>query len=167
MTIFVINDYHGFVAGRLQQEIRQTKAIRLLEEEATLNIARTADVLMLRMTDLLKPYALSATQYNVLRILRGAGETGASCKDIGNRMVTRDPDITRLMDRLEKRGLLTRDRAKEDRRFVTHRLTKAGLELVNQLDRPVEDVHQKAMRHMAPERLRELIALLEEVRSGE
>ena len=155
------------MAGRLQQEIRQTKAIRLLEEEATLNIARTADVLMLRMTDLLKPYALSATQYNVLRILRGAGETGASCKDIGSRMVTRDPDITRLMDRLEKRGVVARNRAKEDRRVVTHRLTKAGLELVNQLDRPVEDVHQKAMRHMAPERLRELIALLEEVRSGE
>ena len=167
MTIFVINDYDGFVAGRLQQEIRRTKAIRLLEEEATLNIARTADVLMLRMTDLLKPYAFSATQYNVLRILRGAGETGASCKDIGSRMVTRDPDITRLMDRLEKRGVVARNRAKEDRRVVTHRLTKAGLELVNQLDRPVEDVHQKAMRHMAPERLRELIALLEEVRSGE
>ena len=109
------------MAGRLQQEIRQTKAIRLLEEEATLNIVRTADVLMLRMTDLLKPYALSATQYNVLRILRGAGETGASCKDIGSRMVTRDPDITRLMDRLEKRGVVARDRAKEDRRVVTHR----------------------------------------------
>jgi DNA-binding MarR family transcriptional regulator len=155
------------VAGRLQQEIRQTKAIRLLEEEATLNIARTADVLMLRMVDLLKPYSLSATQYNVLRILRGAGEAGASCKDIGSRMLTRDPDITRLMDRLERRGLVARDRAKEDRRVVTHRLTKAGLELVNQLDRPVEDAHQRAMRHMRPERLRELITLLEEVRSGE
>ena len=73
MTIVVINDYYGFVAGRLQQEIQQTKAIRLLEEEATLNIVRTADVLMLGLMDVLKPYALSATQYNVLRILRGRG----------------------------------------------------------------------------------------------
>jgi DNA-binding MarR family transcriptional regulator len=154
------------VAGKLQQEIRQTKAIRLLEEEATLNIMRTADVLMQTLVDVLKPYSLSATQYNVLRILRGAGETGASCKDVGSRMVTRDPDITRLMDRLEKRGLLTRDRAKEDRRFVTHRLTKAGLELVNEMDRPVESAHRKIMHHMRPEQLRELVALLEEVRSG-
>src|SRR5947209_5201246 len=100
------------MAGKLQQEIRQSKAIRLLEEEATLNIVRTADALVLGLTDLLKPYGLSATQYNVLRILRGAGEDGASCKDVGSRMVTRDPDITRLMDRLEKRGVLTRDRAK-------------------------------------------------------
>lgn len=166
MTIFVDNEYYKSVAGKLQQEIRQTKAIRLLEEEATLNIVRTADVLMLGLMDVLKPYSLSATQYNVLRILRGAGEGGASCKDIGNRMVTRDPDITRLMDRLEKRGVVARDRAKEDRRVVTHRLTKAGLELVNQLDRPIEELHRKAMRGLKPERLRELIGLLEEVRSG-
>jgi MarR family transcriptional regulator, organic hydroperoxide resistance regulator len=167
LTIVVANDYHDFVAGRLQQEIQQKKAIRLLEEEATLNIVRTADVLMLSLMDVLKPFALSATQYNVLRILRGAGEEGASCKDVGNRMVTRDPDITRLMDRLEKRGLLTRDRAKEDRRFVTHKLTKAGLELVNELDRPIEELHRKKMRHMKPQRLLELVELLEEVRSGE
>ena len=154
------------MAGRLQQEIQQTKAIRLLEEETALNIARTADVLMLAFLDVLKPYALSPTQYNVLRILRGAGESGASCKDIGGRLVTRDPDVTRLMDRLEKRGLLTRDRAKEDRRVVAHRLTRAGLDLVNELDRPVEELHRKLMRHMKPERLRELIGLLEELRSG-
>jgi DNA-binding MarR family transcriptional regulator len=166
LTIVVDNDYYGFVAGKLQQELQQTKAIRLLEEEATLNIVRTADVLMQVLMDVLKPLALSGTQYNVLRILRGAGERGASCKEIGNRMVTRDPDITRLMDRLEKRGLLTRDRGKEDRRVVTHRLTRAGLELVNQLDRPVESAHRKALRHVKPERLRELIGLLEEVRSA-
>ena len=166
MTIVVVNDYCGFVAGKLQQEIHQTKAIRLLEEEATLNIVRTADVLMQRLMDVLKPFALSPTQYNVLRILRGAGAAGASCKEVGARMVTRDPDITRLMDRLEKRGLLTRDRAKEDRRFVTHQLTTAGLELVNELDRPIEALHQRTMRHVKPERLRELVALLEEVRSA-
>ena len=151
--------------GKLQKEIHQRKAIRLLEEEATLNIVRTADQLYLLLMDVLKPHALSGTQYNVLRILRGAGIEGASCKDVGSRLVTRDPDITRLMDRLEKRGILTRDRAKEDRRIVTHRLTEAGLELVNQLDRPIEEMHQKAMRRLKPEQLKSLIGLLEELRA--
>ena len=166
MTIVVDNDYYCFVAGKLQQEIHQTKAIRLLEEETTLNIVRTADVLTVALVDVLKTYALSPTQYNVLRILRGAGESGASCKEIGSRLVTRDPDVTRLMDRLEKRGLLTRDRARQDRRVVAHRLTRAGLDLVNEMDRPIEALHRKLLRHMKPERLRELVALLEEVRSG-
>jgi DNA-binding MarR family transcriptional regulator len=150
----------------LEKEIRQTKAIRLLEEEASLNIVRTADVLMAKVTDVLKPYGLSGTQYNVLRILRGAGAAGATCKDVAGRMLTRDPDITRLMDRLEKRGLLTRDRAKEDRRFVTTRLTDAGLDMVNELDGPVEQLHRKQMKHMTADQLRSLIGLLEEVRSG-
>lgn len=166
MTIFVVNDYYRFVAGKLQQEIHQTKAIRSREEEATLNIVRTADVLMLAVTDVLKPYLLSATQYNVLRILRGAGKDPASCKDIGSRLVARDPDITRLMDRLEERALVTRDRAREDRRVVTHRLTRAGLELVNKLDGPVEALHRKLMGHMKAAKLRKLIGLLEEVRAG-
>ena len=165
MTIVVVNKYYEVMAGRLQQEIQQTKAIRLLEEEATLNIVRTADFLMQVLMDVLKPFALSPTQYNVLRILRGAGESGVSCKDVGARLVARDPDITRLMDRLEKRGLLTRDRAKEDRRIVTHRLTRSGLELVNELDHPIEALHRRAMRQVKPERLRELIGLLEEIRS--
>ena len=123
-------------------------------------------MLMLVLADVLKPYLLSATQYNVLRILRGAGEQGASCKDIGSRLVARDPDITRMMDRLEQRGLVIRDRAKEDRRMVTHRLTKAGLELVNELDRPIEALHRQNMRHMKGEKLRELVELLEELRAG-
>ena len=86
--------------------------------------------------------------------------------EIGSRLVARDPDITRLMDRLEQRGLVRRDRAKEDRRVVTHELTRAGLELVNELDRPIEALHQRALRHMKAEKLRELIGLLEEVRAG-
>jgi DNA-binding MarR family transcriptional regulator len=154
------------VAGKLQQEIHQTKAIRLLEEEATLNIVRTADVLMLALGDVLKPHLLSATQYNVLRILRGAGDAGASCKDIGNRLVARDPDITRLMDRLEQRGLVSRDRAKQDRRVVAHRLTVAGLELTNELDRPIEALHRKTLGHMKAGKLRDLVGLLEQVRAG-
>lgn len=152
--------------GKLQKEIRQTKAIRLLEEEASLNIVRTADILMAKVMDVLKPYGLSETQYNVLRILRGAGGAGATCKDVAARMLTRDPDITRLMDRLENRGLLTRDRAKEDRRFVTTRLTPSGLDMLNQLDGPIEEMHRKQMAHMTAAQLRSLVGLLEEVRSG-
>ena len=166
MTIFVVNDYYRFVTGKLQQEIHQTKAIRLLEEEAALNVVRTADVLMLAVGEALKPHLLSATQYNVLRILRGAGKDGASCKDIGSRMVARDPDITRLMDRLEQRGLLTRDRAREDRRIVTHRLSEAGLELVNALDGPIEAVHRRTLGRMKAQKLRDLVGLLEEIRAG-
>ena len=154
------------MAGKLQREIHQTKAIRFPEEEATLNVVRTADVLMLALSDVLKPHLLSATQYNVLRILRGAGEQGASCKDIGIRLVARDPDITRLMDRLEQRGLLTRDRAREDRRIVTHRLSEAGLELVNALDGPIETVHRRTLGRMKAQKLRDLVGLLEEIRAG-
>jgi len=152
------------VAGRIQQEIRQTKPIRLLEEGAALNIMRTADVLMQRISDVLKPHALSPTQYNVLRILRGAGREGRSCKEIGDRLVARDPDITRLMDRLEKRGLVRRERSTEDRRIVTHSLTEDGLELVGRLDQPIERSNREAMGHVAPARLRKLIAILEEIR---
>ena len=154
------------MAGKLQQEIHQTKTIRCPEEEATLNVVRTSDALLLALSDVLKPHLLSATQYNVLRILRGAGDQGASCKDIGIRLVARDPDITRLMDRLEERGLVTRDRDGQDRRVVTHRLTRAGLELVNELDRPIETMHRKNMGHMKAGKLRELVTLLEEVRAG-
>ena len=152
--------------GKLEKEIRQTKAIRLLEEEAALNIIRTADILTIKAMDVLKPYGISPTQYNVLRILRGAGAAGATCKDVASRMVTRDPDITRLMDRLEKRGLLTRDRAKEDRRFVTTRLTADGLNMVNGLDGPVEQMHRKLLGNMTAEQLRTMIGLLEEARSA-
>src|SRR5215470_7531125 len=109
---------------------------------------RTSDLLMQRLSDLLKPHALSPTQYNVLRILRGAGSDGLSCREIGDRLVARDPDITRLMDRLEKRGLVRRERSTADRRIVTHCLTEDGLELVGRLDQPIEGSHRKAMGHV-------------------
>src|SRR5205823_4070895 len=118
-----------------------SKTIPLLEEDAVLKIIRTADLLMQKVAGLLKAHALSPTQYNVLRILRGA-PGGISAKEIAGRLVTRDPDITRLMDRLEKRGLLVRDRGNADRRIVIHRLTPDGLDLVNALHRPVHRMHR-------------------------
>ena len=135
-----------------------------LEEDATLAVVRKADLFIQRVTDVLKPHSLSPTQYNVLRILRGAGKDGASCKDIGSKLIARDPDVTRLMDRLEKRGLLTRDRIKEDRRVVVHKLSGEGLSLVNELDRPIQELHRSTMRGIEPAKLQTLIAILEEIR---
>ena len=140
------------------------KPVRHLEEDATLAIVRKADLLLQLVTDVLKPQGLSPTQYNVLRILRGAGKDGASCKEISSKLISRDPDVTRLMDRLEKRGLLTRGRAKEDRRIVTHQLTDEGLAMVNSLDHPVQDLHRATMGGLDPAKLHTLISILEEIR---
>src|SRR5207245_5605327 len=102
-------------------------AFNSVEQEAMLNVIRTADVLGSEVAAIFKPWNLSATQYNVLRILRGAGrEQGLACGEIASRMITRDPDITRLLDRLEKRGLISRCRAQKDRRVVWARITEAG-----------------------------------------
>src|SRR4051794_32770589 len=138
------------MAGKLQQELKQTKAMSSVAEESLLNIVRTADVLLHSLTLLMKPHQLSPTQYNVLRILRGAGEQGVSCKDIAARLVARDPDITRLMDRLEQRGLIVRDRAKEDRRIVIHRLTPSGHELVAELQGPLDAANKQFTKGLEP-----------------
>src|SRR3954462_12771022 len=118
------------MAKDMQTELKQRKPFTCREEELMLNIMRTADQLQRRMGELLKAAELSATQYNVLRILRGAGSEGLACGEISERMVTRDPDITRLLDPLEKRNLVTRSREKEDRRVVTARIAPAGLDLL-------------------------------------
>ena len=152
------------MAGKIQNEIRQSKAFGSHSEEAVLNILRTSDVMTQLLTDLLKPFGLSPTQYNVLRILRGATGTGVCCREIGERLVTRDPDVTRLIDRLEKRNLLQRTREKGDRRFVTIQLTSCGLELVNQLDYPIEKWNRKLMRNISSGDTKVLIELLERLR---
>lgn len=152
------------MAGKILKELQQGKPFRHIEEEVFLNVQRTADVMLQELLDVLRPVGLSVTQYNVLRILRGAGDAGVTCKDIGARMITRDPDITRLLDRLERRSLLTRNRAKEDRRFVSIRITEEGLELLKQLDVPVEEKQVAIMRHMSEPQLASLIDLLEQAR---
>jgi DNA-binding MarR family transcriptional regulator len=156
--------YYRTVAGKIQAEIRQTKPFRCIEEEAFLNIQRTADVMMQDLIQVLKPYGLSPTQYNVLRILRGAGDAGVTCKDIGSRMVTRDPDITRLLDRLERRHLITRSRAKEDRRFVSIQISEDGMEALRELDEPVTEMCLRVMQNLGSDRVQTLIELLEQTR---
>ena len=153
------------MAGKLLDELKQKAPFSTLDEEAALNILRTGDLLNQTVADLLKPYNISPTQYNILRILRGAGSIGISCKEVAARLVTKDPDITRLMDRLESRGLLKRDRAKEDRRFVTITITPDGLALTNELDGPIKGL-RRCFKGISKERLASLIESLEQVRAS-
>jgi DNA-binding MarR family transcriptional regulator len=154
------------MAGRIQTEIRQTKPIGSLEEEAFLNLQRTANELSQAMTELLKEHDLTQTQYNVLRILRGAGKAGLTAGDIGERMITRDPDVTRLLDRLERRRLVERWRCTEDRRVVWTRITAQGVDVIRPLDPTVDELHVRLLAHMGEDRLRQLIELLEAARDG-
>lgn len=134
------------------------------EEAAFLDLLRTTDMLSRRLVPVLKAEDLSATQYNVLRILRGAPE-GLACGEIAGRMITRDPDVTRLLDRLEKRGLISRDRETKDRRTVMARITPEGLTLLSRLDEPVQAAHRKQLGHLGRERLRTLVKLLSLLRN--
>src|SRR5215471_2063876 len=118
-----------------------------LEEQVFLSLAITSDQLARRLGPVLRAADISPTQYNVLRILRGSPE-GLTCSETGNRMITRDPDITRLLDRLEKRKLIERARDQEDRRVVLTRITPAGLELLAALDGPVREVHEQSLGHL-------------------
>ena len=161
-----LNDYYEFVAGKLQSEIKQTRPFERIEEEAVLNVLRTAEVLQGAIADFLKDYDLSPVQYNVLRILRGAGEAGATCSQIGERMLTRDPDITRLLDRMEARGLIRRERSKQDRRAVITRISEAGLALVGSLDGPMRQMNESRMGSFDRETLAGLTAALERIREA-
>src|SRR3989449_2669682 len=134
-------------------------------EEATfLDLLRTTDMLSRGLVRILKTEDLSATQYNVLRILRGSPD-GLPCGEIASRMITRDPDITRLLDRLERRGLISRCRETKDRRTVMARITPDGLKVLSRLDRPVQAGPRTQLGHLGRERLRTLTALLRVARS--
>jgi DNA-binding MarR family transcriptional regulator len=134
-----------------------------LEERIFITLLKVADALGLQAEQLTRTTELTGTQYNVLRILRGAEPEGLACRAIGDRMITHDPDITRLLDRMEKRGLITRERQKDDRRVVKTRITAHGLALLKPLDQPMRDLHKRQFRHMAGTRLKTLCGLLEEI----
>src|SRR5207302_1756810 len=133
------------------------------EEAAFLDLLRTCDLLSRGPAQFLKSEDLSPTQYNVLRILRGAPD-GLACGEIADRMITRDPDITRLLDRLEKRRLISRCRETKDRRMVKVRIVPEGLKLLSRLDEPVQQIHRKQLGHLGRERLRQLADLLQAAR---
>jgi DNA-binding MarR family transcriptional regulator len=154
------------MSGKLAKEIRQTKPFSSPAEEAILNIHRTASILAQLFADTLKPYGLTEIQYNVLRILRGAGKAGLACQEIADRMITRDPDVTRLLDRLESRELVERSRSEEDRRVVVTRITADGLKILSLLDEAARHLPKQALGHLGEKKLNALIGLLEEARNA-
>lgn len=154
------------MADRLRAELKQGRPFAGPAEEALLNIVRTADAIQREIAEVLKPLGLTPTQYNVLRILRGAGEEGRTCGEVGERMVTRDPDVTRMVDRLVARGLIARQRAQDDRRVVLTKITPQGLRLLDQAEGPIGASREKQFGHIGKERLQALIETLEAVRQS-
>ncbi len=152
------------MGNRLQQEIRQTRPFSSLEVETLLNLQRTADQVQRTMHQVLKPYGLTPTQYNMLRILRGAGVSGLRCSELAERQVSRDPDMTRLLDRLERQKLVRRRRDGSDRRVVYTAITQPGLMRLEQLDPLMEAMPRRLLRHMNRGQMERLIELLELVR---
>ncbi len=135
-----------------------------LENRIFVALLQAADTLGQEVEQFLKASGLTGAQYNVLRILRGAEPAGLPCRGIGDRMISHDPDMTRLLDRLEKRGLITRMRQTDDRRVVKTRIMPQALRLLKTLDRPIRELHIRQFRHMSAARLKILSDLLEEVR---
>lgn len=152
------------MVSKLKSEIKQTADFVSLEEEANLNIVRTAEHLGSRIADLFKGFGLTATQYNALRILRGARPSGLACGEIGERMLTKESDITRLLDRLETRGLISRKRPANNRRTVITKITADGESLLAELDVPVAEFNRTAASRLGRDELETLIGLLEKLR---
>jgi DNA-binding MarR family transcriptional regulator len=151
---------------KLKEEIRPARPPSL-EQEVFVAAQRAADWLMRDFEELLKPHHLSPTQYNVLRILRSAGTSGMACHEIAERMITRDPDMTRLLDRLEEHNLISRSREKQDRRVIRVRITHEGLQLLKNLDDSVRVLHRRQLGYLGEKKLRLMAKLLQLVRDHE
>lgn len=149
----------------LRDEIRQAKLFTSLHEEAELNIIRTSAALVDSLEKLFSPFGISSTQYNALRILRGAEPRGLCRHALRDRMLTRMPDVTRLLDRLEDAGLARRARDADDHRFVTARITDEGCRLLDDLEDAVNQEHRRRLGHLSDEQLRMLSGLLALVRN--
>ena len=149
----------------LRDDLKMTRPFRSVEEEAILSIARTAAILEHAGAAALKPFNLTITQYNVLRILRGADQ-GLCRNEVGERLVTKVPDVTRLLDRMEAAGVIVRERGGTDRRLVSTRITDKGLKLLEKIDRELPAIHARQIGHVGQKRLRELIGILEDVRNA-
>lgn len=149
----------------LQAELKQSRPFPSAEAEAMLSILRTAAMLDHQIADALKPHGLTPTQHNVLRILRGAGADGLCGREIGERLVARVPDVPRLLERMESQGLIDRQRDPDDRRHVTARITRKGLDLVARVTPDLEAVQNRLLGHVKRNALRELIDGLATIRS--
>lgn len=154
------------MATHVRDEIKQTRPFASLEQEAHVSLGRTWAVVEHAFSEALKPYGITPTQYNVLRILRGAGEKGLCRSEVMERMIAKVPDATRLLDRMEAAGLIGRERDTTDRRFVTTRVTEEGLRLLGELDDPVQELHRQHFGALDEEHLRGLINLLGRIRAA-
>jgi DNA-binding MarR family transcriptional regulator len=154
------------MASRLQSEIKQSKPFASLRQEALLSMARTTAVLTHAWEQSLRKHDITLTQYNVLRILRGAGPNGLCRHEVASRLVTQVPDVSRLLDRMMRAGVLTRTRDTTDRRMVKACITEEGLQILSQLDAPSYAVADKQLAHMSEDDLHKLIQLLETARAS-
>jgi DNA-binding MarR family transcriptional regulator len=145
-------------------EIHQTRAFATIEEELLVSLLRTTDVLHERFEAMIRPFNISMTQYNVLRILRGAEPGGRTCGEIGERMIAREPDVTRLLERLEKAGLIRRTRDSKDRRVVVTRITNSGLKLLDELEPKLREL-DGLLKPMGERKIASTLKLLDEVRA--
>jgi len=152
------------MAESLQKQLKKKHPFEVPQEEVNLNIQRTYGVLMGPIGKLLKDHKLSAPLYNILRILRGVGGYGLPCSQIGERMVTREPDVTRLVDKLVQAGWVKRERSEEDRRVVSVSLTASGKKLVGKLDEPMMELHRQTLGHLTKAEVKEFNRLLVKAR---
>jgi DNA-binding MarR family transcriptional regulator len=149
----------------LQSAIKQSKPFSSRRAEALLGILRTAAVIDHHLGEALKPYKITTTQYNVLRILRGAGRKGMCGREVAERLVSRVPDVSRLLDRTEELGLISRERDSADRRHVTARISDKGRALLDRVTPELEAVERQRFDRLEPEVLERLIAALDDVRN--
>ena len=153
---------------RLRQVIKQRKPFESLQQEVFLEVLRTGNAMVHDLVVLLRPHGLTQPQYNVLRILRGAGPGGLPTGEVGERMVaSREPDVTRLLVRMEEHGLVERERRADNRRFVNVRITREGLRVLKALDAAVGEMHKRQLEHMTRRELEALAGLLERARKEE
>jgi DNA-binding MarR family transcriptional regulator len=148
----------------LQAELHQTVSFASVHAEAFLNLVRTSEQMQHALRLRLKPFGITETQFNCLRILRGAGTAGLTCAEIAERLVSQDPDITRLVERLQRQGLVRRERAANDRRVVLTNITAAGLDRLKETDPVVSSTVHALLSHLAQSELKTLIDLLERAR---
>jgi MarR family transcriptional regulator, organic hydroperoxide resistance regulator len=154
------------MVSRLQRELKQNRPFAAPTQEAAVALMRTADLMRRALAAVVEPQDITIQQYNVLRILRGAGEGGLPTLEIAERMIEQAPGITRLIDRLEAKELAVRERSDADRRQVFCRITRDGLALLARLDQPVQEAEKDALRDLSDPQLARLLSLLDRARVG-
>lgn len=148
----------------LQHELRQTRPFRSAAQEAVLSLVRTADHVRRAAARVVEPHDITLQQFNVLRILRGAGDAGLPTLEVASRMIEQTPGVTRLMDRLEAKGYIRRERCRQDRRQHLCWITPAGARILEALDAPMLEAHAGSLRALSEADRRRLTALLERIR---